>query len=70
MNVGQKIFFIRHNLTLINSLKNIKPEISIDYSNSKTGKIKVDLNFNKTLSEERKKLERFTEPYSTNILIL
>ena len=58
------------NLTLINSLKNIKPEISIDYSNSKTGEIKVDLNFNKTLSEERKKLERFTEPYSTNILIL
>ena len=47
------------NLTLINSLKNIKPEISIDYSNSKTGKIKVDLNFNRTLSEERKKLERF-----------
>ena len=59
-----------NNSTLLNSLNDSKPEISIDYSNSKIGQVKVNLNFNKTLSEERKKFEKFTEPYSTNILIL
>jgi len=59
-----------NNSTLLNSLNEKKPEISIDFSNSKIGQIKVNLNFNKTLSNERKKSEKFINPYSNNILIL
>ncbi len=55
---------------MIKSLNGNIPEVSIDYSKNKIGKINVNLNFNKTLSEERKKLEVNTIPYSNNILIL
>ena len=58
------------NLTLINLLKDKIPEISVDFSKYKNGKININLNFNKTLSEERKKLEGIINPYSKNILII
>ena len=58
------------NLTLLNSLTDRKPEISIDFSLNKNGKMIVDLNFNQTLSEERKRLEYKTNSYSKNIMIL
>ena len=50
--------------------KNIMPEIVIDFSNNSYGDMKINVNFNKTLSEERKLLENKTLPYSENILIL
>ena len=58
------------NLTLLNLLNNKTPEISVDFTKNKTGKMLVNLRFNKTLSEERKKLEGFSNPYSNNLLIL
>ena len=57
------------NLTLIKSLNGNIPEVSVDFSKNKIGKININLNFNKTLSDERKKREKNTSPLSNNILI-
>ena len=59
-----------NNLTLLNLLNGKIPEISIDFSNNRIGEIKVNVQFNKTLSEERKILEKNINPFSDNILIL
>ena len=59
-----------NNISLYNLLNDSKPEISVDFSENENGKLNINLNFNKTLSDERKNLERFNVPYSNNILIL
>ena len=46
------------------------PEIIIDFSDNDKGKLTVDVKFNKTLSDKRKLLEKNSEPYSDNILLL
>ena len=58
-----------NNSTLLKILKDKKPEVSVDFSKSKIGKLNINLIFNKTLSLERKKLEKFNNPYSKNIMI-
>ena len=50
--------------------KNKMPEILIDFSDHGKGKLKVNVRYNKTLSDERKLLEKDSEPYSNNILLL
>ena len=59
-----------NNLTLINLLGDKKPEISVDFSKNKIGQMKINLNYNKTLSKIRKKLEGKTNPLSKNILVI
>ena len=51
-------------------LKNNTPEIIIDYTKNPFGDLIINVQFNKTLSEERKILEVNTTPYSNNIIIL
>ena len=63
-------FIDMNNITSIKSLNGNIPEISFDFSKKKIGEIKVNLHYNQTLSNERKKLEKFTTPYSNNILII
>ena len=63
-------FVDMNNLTLLNLLKDKIPEISVDFSTNINGKINVNLNFNQSLSDERKKLENKNNPYSKNIMIL
>jgi len=46
------------------------PEIEIDFTDIKNPKLKINLRYNQTLSEERKLLEKKSIPYSNNILIL
>ena len=46
------------------------PEIEIDFSDDDNPKLIIDVKFNKSLSDERKSLERNSEPYSNNILLL
>ena len=58
------------NTSLIKSLNEKQPEITIDFTKNKNGQMNINLNFNKTLSEERKKIEGFSTPYSKNIIIL
>ena len=55
-------------------LKKIKkeniPEIIVDFSNNQKGKMIINLNYNKQLSFERKKIGKQYHPYSNNIMIL
>ena len=50
--------------------KNQTPEVYIDFKNSSLGNMIINLNYNKTLSKERKSKEQNTMPYSNNILSL
>ena len=50
--------------------KDKKPEVYVDFNNNEQGKLVINLQFNKTLSEERKLLENKENPYSNNILYL
>ena len=72
------IHYIKNNLVDMDNIqlvekiyKENKPEYIVDYKNNQYGEIIIDLKFNKTLSEERKKLENnVIEPYAKNIIIL
>jgi len=46
------------------------PEIEVDFSKNINGEMNINLNYNKTLSEERILLEKKITPYSNNIIIL
>ena len=46
------------------------PEVVIDFSNNNQGDMKIKVNFNKTLSEERKAREKNSSPYSENLLLI
>ena len=50
--------------------KNNIPEVEVDFSKNISGEININLNYNKTLSEQRILLEKKTTPYSNNIIIL
>jgi hypothetical protein len=50
--------------------KDRMPEVEVDFTKSKQGEMKIHIDFNKTLSEERKALENKLNPYSKNILFL
>jgi len=53
----------------INGKKNI-PEIITDFSKNKYGELIINVNYNDTMSKERKKLAKKSKPYMENILIL
>ena len=46
------------------------PEVVVDFSKSIYGEMNINLNYNKTLNEERIILEKKSTPYSNNIIIL
>ena len=59
------------NLDLVNKFyKENKPELLVDYTKNPFGEIIINLNYNETLSQERKKLEKTISPYANNIIIL
>ena len=69
--------YIKNNMVDMDNIKLVeeiykenKPELIVDYTNNPYGEIIIDLKFNKTLSEERKKLEKNSIPYSKNIIML
>ena len=70
MNMVLENLIDMDNLTLINFLNDKKPEITVDFSKSRIGEMKIDINFNKTLSDKRKELEASSNPYSKNIMII
>ena len=63
-------FIDMNNHTLVKLLNDNKPEISVDFSKKESGILNINLNFNKTLSQNRKKLEKATEPLANNIFIM
>ena len=50
--------------------KDKMPEIQVDFSNNSGGEMIINLNYNNTLSEERKIKETNSEPYSRNIMMI
>ena len=58
------------NKELLNKARENIPEIITDFSKNKFGELIINVNYNNTLSKERKKLERNIKPYSDNIIIL
>ena len=48
----------------------LKPEYIVDFSKDPTGEVLINLNYNETLSIERKQFEKNSNPYSEKILIL
>ena len=59
------------NKELLNSVfKNKIPEIELDFRNNPNGEMIINVNFNKTLSNERKTKEYKYTPYSKNIILL
>ena len=59
------------NIDLVNKIyKENKPELIVDYTKNKYGEILINLNYNETLSKERRKLEINSNPYSRNVIIL
>ena len=71
-----KTYFLKNLVDMENKeildavFKNQTPEIYIDFKNNSLGNMIINLNYNKTLSEERKNKEQNTMPYSENILSL
>ena len=47
-----------------------KPEYIVDFSKDPFGELIININYNETLSNERKKLEKNSNPYSENVMIL
>ena len=73
---GVKIF-TKFNLIDMDNKEQLKiigkdnfPEVIIDYTNNPYGKMIIQLNFNESLSKERKRYEKNSNPYSNNIMIL
>ena len=69
--------YIKENLVdmdnkfLVNKIyKQNKPEFIVDYTKNPYGEIIINLNYNETLSKERKKYEKNSSPYSKNIILL
>ena len=46
------------------------PEYIVDFSKDPSGELLINLNYNETLSTERKQFEKNSNPYSDNIMIL
>ena len=67
-----KHYFFRNIFDMDNITDNIpyQPEIIADFSKNPSGELLINLIFNKTLSDERKILEKNVKPYSENIMIL
>ncbi len=77
LNSDEVMKFYKNNLIDLDNqdlvhkvLKNNNPEIIIDYTNNSFGDLIIDLQYNKTLSEERKQFEINSTPYSNNLIVL
>ena len=47
-----------------------QPEYIVDFSEDPSGKLTINLDFNETLSLERQQYEKYSNPYSNNVLII
>ena len=66
----ENFYRILINLTLLKSLNEKKPEISVDFSKNEKGIMNINLNYDRNLSIKRKQLEDSTNPYSKNIMVI
>ena len=74
-NLMKKFFFknlvdMENKEVLYKYFENKNPEVEVDFSKNQYGELYINLNYNKTLSEERMLNEIKSTPYSNNIIIL
>ena len=74
-NLIKKFFFknlvdMENKEVLYKFFENKIPEVEVDFSKNQYGEMHINLNYNKTLSEERMLNEINSTPYSNNIIIL
>ena len=69
--------YLTKNLVDMDNLEEIKknykdniPEVYTDFSVNKDGEMFINLHYNETLSKEKKKLEKNSNPYAENIMVL
>jgi predicted DNA-binding protein YlxM (UPF0122 family) len=63
--------YVSHNLFDMNNKEQSNiPEIVTDFSNNPYGELIINVNYNETISKERKELEKNTNPLYENIMIL
>ena len=55
---------------IIKNYKDNIPEVYTDFSTNKDGEMFINLHYNETLSQEKKKLENKSNPYAENIMVL
>ena len=67
-----KKYFFSHLIDMDNKtqINKIFSEIVVDFSKNPFGEMIIDVNYNETLSKERKKLENNTIPFSNNIMVI
>ena len=46
------------------------PEVSVDFTDNIQGKMEINVHYDQSLSQERKLLEKNSEPLSNNVLVL
>ena len=65
-------YFLSNLIDIDNNTQNnsFEPEIIIDFSQNPYGEMKINVNYNGTLSKQRKKLEQNSVPYSNNIMVI
>ena len=76
IDIDNFVSYVKNNLidmdnkNIINKIsKENIPEVEVDFFKN-YGQMKINLNYNKKLSENRKKLEKNSIPYSENIIVL
>jgi hypothetical protein len=74
-NLIKKFFFknlvdMENKEVLYKHFENKIPEVEVDFSKNQFGEMHINLNYNKTLSEERTLNEINSTPYSNNLIIL
>ena len=66
-----KEYVLNNLFDLENNYNNFsEPEIMVDFSKNGLGELNINLQYNDSLSKERKKLENKNNPYSNNIMII
>ena len=69
-------YFLEHLVDMDNdeilnkNFKGKRPEIEVDFTDNEQGNMIINVEYNQTLSSERKLLEKKAIPYSNNILII
>ena len=68
--VFQHLVDMDNNEILNKDFKDKRPEVMIDFTDNEQGNMIINVEFNQTLSSERKLLEKNSIPYSNNILMI
>jgi len=69
-NVAKNLVDMDNEEEIRKNYKDNIPEVYTDFSKNKDGEMFINLHYNETLSKEKKKLEKNSNPYAENIMVL